>query len=100
MIGLINIVIEGLIVLLRGLIRLYQLCLSPYLGKSCRFQPTCSNYAMSSLKTQGLLKGLYLTVRRILCCHPWHPGGLDPVPQEFHWVPKENRLETSQRLKH
>lgn len=66
--------------LLRGLIRSYQLFISPLLGPRCRFYPTCSHYALEALDTHGALKGSWLALRRILRCHPWHPGGFDPVP--------------------
>jgi putative membrane protein insertion efficiency factor len=62
------------------LIRGYQYGISPYLGRSCRFQPTCSEYAVESLERHGIIQGLWLAVRRIGRCHPWHPGGYDPVP--------------------
>lgn len=59
-------------------IRFYQLGISPLLGPRCRFQPTCSQYAIEALEKHGPAKGSYLAVRRILRCHPWHPGGFDP----------------------
>lgn len=62
------------------LIRVYQLAISPMLGSRCRFHPSCSDYAMEALRVHGLLKGLWLAVRRVGRCHPWHPGGYDPVP--------------------
>ena len=62
------------------LIRFYQLVFSPILGSRCRFEPSCSTYAIDSLKHHGLLKGGWLALRRIGRCHPWHPGGFDPVP--------------------
>lgn len=62
------------------LIRGYRLLLSPWFGNQCRFYPTCSVYAEESIKTHGVLRGLYLTVCRLGKCHPWHPGGHDPVP--------------------
>ncbi len=61
-------------------IRFYQLSISPMLPKSCRFEPTCSAYAIEALRKHGPLKGLYLAVRRILRCHPWGGSGYDPVP--------------------
>ncbi|MCL2160677.1 MAG: membrane protein insertion efficiency factor YidD [Betaproteobacteria bacterium] len=65
---------------LRLLIRGYQLGISPLLGPRCRFYPSCSDYALEALAVHGLFKGCRLMLTRILRCHPWHPGGLDPVP--------------------
>lgn len=62
------------------LIRFYQYAISPFLGRGCRFHPSCSEYAVESLQRHGAIKGLWLAVRRIGRCHPWHPGGYDPVP--------------------
>ena len=62
------------------LVRFYQLMLSPYLPRTCRYYPSCSNYALEALQRYGVFKGLYLTSRRMLRCHPWGPGGYDPVP--------------------
>ena len=62
------------------LIRAYQLAISPMLGNRCRFYPSCSEYSMEALRRHGLLRGLWLAVRRIGRCHPWHPGGYDPIP--------------------
>jgi putative membrane protein insertion efficiency factor len=61
-------------------IRAYQLAISPMLGNRCRFHPSCSDYSMEALQRHGLFKGFWLAVRRIGRCHPWHPGGYDPVP--------------------
>lgn len=61
-------------------IRFYQLCISPMLGSSCRFTPTCSQYAVEALRKHGPLKGSWLAVRRICRCHPWGGSGYDPVP--------------------
>lgn len=68
------------VLICRGLIRFYQICLSPLFPPVCRFQPSCSSYALDALRLHGFFKGLYLTVRRLLRCHPFHPGGWDPVP--------------------
>ena len=62
------------------LIKLYQRFLSPMLGSSCRFYPTCSNYALESYKKYGLVSGSILTIKRLCKCHPFHSGGLDEVP--------------------
>lgn len=61
-------------------IRVYQICISPYLGPCCRFQPTCSQYAVEALRRHGPLRGSWLALRRILRCHPWGGSGYDPVP--------------------
>jgi putative membrane protein insertion efficiency factor len=63
-----------------GLVKAYRLLLSPWLGTSCRFEPTCSHYALAALQQHGAAAGSYLTVHRILRCHPWCAGGHDPVP--------------------
>ncbi len=66
--------------LLLALIRAYQYLLSPWIGNSCRFSPTCSHYACQALEKYGTLRGVWLATRRLLRCHPWHPGGHDPLP--------------------
>ena len=62
------------------LVRAYQRLVSPLLGPRCRFYPSCSAYAVESLRTHGAARGTWLAIRRLLRCHPWNPGGLDPVP--------------------
>ncbi|MEW6294129.1 MAG: membrane protein insertion efficiency factor YidD [Pseudomonadota bacterium] len=62
------------------LVRGYQLFISPFVPPSCRFHPTCSHYAVEALQKHGAVKGFWLALRRIARCHPWHPGGHDPVP--------------------
>ena len=62
------------------LIRFYQLALSPVMLPSCRFTPTCSQYTYEAVSEFGLVKGVWLGVRRLARCHPFHPGGYDPVP--------------------
>lgn len=64
-----------------GLVRGYRLLLSPWLGSSCRFEPTCSAYSLEALQRHGAAAGTYLTAARVLRCHPWCDGGFDPVPQ-------------------
>lgn len=65
---------------LLGALRFYKRHISPMLPPACRFYPTCSVYAMQAVEKYGALKGGYLAVKRILKCHPFHPGGYDPVP--------------------
>ncbi|HET8835909.1 MAG TPA: membrane protein insertion efficiency factor YidD [Gemmatimonadales bacterium] len=66
--------------LLAGLIRAYQRFLSPALPPSCRFHPSCSQYALEAVTRYGALRGSWLAARRLVRCHPFHPGGFDPVP--------------------
>ncbi|ROR03552.1 hypothetical protein EDC27_0089 [Desulfosoma caldarium] len=61
-------------------LRVYQVCLSPFLGVHCRFYPSCSAYMYQAIERHGLVAGVVLGGRRLLKCHPWHPGGVDPVP--------------------
>ena len=63
-----------------ALIKIYQWVISPWLGPSCRYTPTCSHYAAEALKKHGLIKGMWLAVKRISRCHPWGGSGYDPVP--------------------
>ncbi len=66
-----------------ALIRFYQLALSPLKQPTCRFSPTCSQYSIEAIERFGVIKGTYLSVRRILKCHPVHEGGYDPVPEKW-----------------
>lgn len=66
------------------LLRFYQLIISPLLGPRCRFYPSCSNYSISAMEKYGLLKGAYLTLKRLSKCHPGHEGGLDELDEEFN----------------
>jgi putative membrane protein insertion efficiency factor len=63
------------------LLRAYQLLVSPMLGQNCRFYPSCSSYAIEALEVHGAARGGVLALRRVCRCHPWHAGGVDPVPE-------------------
>ena len=80
--------------LLVALIRVYQLLVSPLLGNVCRFEPSCSRYAVACLQTHGALRGTLLSVVRVCKCHPLHPGGWDPPP------PARSRGITAERHSH
>ena len=69
---------------LKYLIRGYQLAISPFLGPRCRFYPSCSHYAIEAIETHGALRGSWLSAKRICRCHPFNPGGFDPVPHHTH----------------
>jgi uncharacterized protein len=66
--------------LLLGALRVYQYVVRPMLGANCRFHPSCSDYAREAIERHGAIRGASLALRRIGRCHPWHPGGYDPVP--------------------
>jgi putative membrane protein insertion efficiency factor len=66
------------------IISLYRYAVSPFLGNNCRFHPSCSQYAQDAIALHGIFRGIYLTLRRIGKCHPWHEGGVDPVPPCKH----------------
>jgi len=70
---------QTLIAVIRG----YRLLLKPWLGNACRFEPTCSAYALQALQAHGAAAGTWLSTRRLLRCHPWCAGGFDPVPERF-----------------
>lgn len=75
--------------ILRGVIRAYQLFVAPLLGPRCRFYPSCSHYGLEAVTRHGALSGSWLTLKRILRCHPWNEGGFDPVPHELQ-IPRLN----------
>lgn len=64
------------------LIGVYRYLISPFLGNNCRYYPTCSEYAQTSVERFGVFRGSWMAVRRISRCHPWHEGGVDPVPEK------------------
>ncbi|NGY06488.1 membrane protein insertion efficiency factor YidD [Solimonas terrae] len=76
------------------LIRAYQILISPLLGPRCRFYPSCSHYAVTALRTHGIVRGSWLSARRIVRCHPLNPGGYDPVPERVQGRPMACACDT------
>ena len=70
--------------ILIAFIKAYRYLLSPFLGNNCRFHPSCSEYAETAIRRFGPLRGTWLGIRRLGRCHPWHEGGIDPVPEKNH----------------
>ncbi|MCF7988750.1 MAG: membrane protein insertion efficiency factor YidD [Methylovulum sp.] len=70
-------------IILIAIIKFYKYFISPLLGSNCRFYPSCSTYSLEALQRHGAIVGFYLTLRRLLKCHPFHEGGIDPVPEKF-----------------
>ncbi len=75
-----------------GLVRLYQIAISPMLGANCRFTPSCSSYAIEAIQIHGVVMGIWLAIKRVSRCHPYHAGGFDPVPlpKQQTYLNKEN----------
>ncbi|MGR9071538.1 MAG: membrane protein insertion efficiency factor YidD [Gammaproteobacteria bacterium] len=70
-------------IVLIEIIKFYKFFISPLLGNRCRFYPSCSSYAIDALRLHGVFVGVYLTIKRLLRCHPFHEGGIDPVPEKI-----------------
>ena len=82
-----------------GLLKVWRLTISPLYGNVCRYYPSCSAYALRAVEFHGAVKGSWLTVRRLLRCHPWSPGGYDPVPGTPEWHAEMAELsERARRL--
>jgi len=79
--------------LFMAIIKCYQFLLSPLLGQNCRFQPTCSEYALQAINQFGVIKGGYLSLRRLIKCHPFHAGGFDPVPEKSAKEDQKHNLD-------
>jgi len=75
------------------LLRAYRVAISPLMGPRCRYYPSCSRYAQTAVERYGVVRGSWFAVRRIARCHPWHPGGVDPVPER-----DDGRMNSSSRL--
>ncbi|MBX2886129.1 MAG: membrane protein insertion efficiency factor YidD [Granulosicoccus sp.] len=67
------------------LIHGYKWLISPLIGQNCRFHPSCANYCAGAVESHGVIKGLFLGIKRVFKCQPWHGGGYDPVPAKFRW---------------
>lgn len=78
-------------------LRIYQLAISPLLPPACRFEPTCSSYAVQAVRLHGPFKGSWLAIRRLGRCHPFHPGGYDPVPETMPRLRGEERRSAEWR---
>jgi len=81
--------------LLLGLFRGWQLFVSPLYGQTCRFYPSCSAYGVEAVRRHGAVRGVWLTTRRLLRCHPWNPGGVDPVPPTGRSASPDGRHDES-----
>ncbi|MBN1378739.1 MAG: membrane protein insertion efficiency factor YidD [Gammaproteobacteria bacterium] len=71
-----------------ALVRLYQYAISPFLASCCRFEPSCSEYSVRALEQYGIFHGSWLAIKRLLKCHPLHPGGYDPLPEKYSTINK------------
>lgn len=72
-----------------AILKIYHRLLSPFLGQHCRFIPSCSEYAVQAIEKHGIVRGGWLTIKRLLKCHPWHSGGYDPVENDYKLKPNK-----------
>lgn len=86
---------QALIRAMVGVLKVYQWALSPFLGSNCRFYPSCSQYSIEALQHHGVLRGVWLTLRRLVKCHPYHSGGFDPVPLKQECSSQDALLDSS-----
>ena len=77
-----TICIKPVLILVILPIKIYQYMISPLIGPRCRFYPSCSNYSIEAIKSHGITVGIWLSIKRLIRCHPYHPGGYDPVPNK------------------
>lgn len=83
--------------LLIGMIRIYRAVFSPWLGRVCRFEPSCSRYMLEALQVHGFPRGFFMGIKRLCRCHPFHPGGYDPVPESNNGSPPPHSMEPTVR---
>ncbi|MGO2234515.1 MAG: membrane protein insertion efficiency factor YidD [Marinomonas sp.] len=81
------------------IVKCYQFLISPLLGNNCRFYPSCSHYMIQAIERYGIFKGMYLGLKRLSKCHPWHEGGMDPVPSSCHCKDGKNRKDQAEKEK-
>ena len=80
------------------LITIYRWTISPLIGNRCRFYPSCSEYGLKAFKTHPFLKACFLTVKRLVKCHPWHPGGVDEVPKNLRLNHQKRKIPSKPQL--
>lgn len=85
--------------LMVGAVRFYQMCISPLFPAACRYTPTCSQYAIEAIEAHGVIKGSWLTIKRICRCHPWGGFGYDPVPPKNNSKAKRGPRVESESVK-
>lgn len=79
--SLVNLLNNLAVIIFVFVIKAYQIIISPILGQRCRFYPSCSSYAIAAIENHGIIRGIFFALKRLVKCHPWDPGGHDPVPK-------------------